>query len=242
MWYIGSEVLSMIVCLSGWKFAGKDECCRYLIEKHNAIRVALADPLKNSVAREFDIDRTSLDDPKRKELPILSMPVAPKDKFTGMIAEFMIKEFRGVHGDKPDTFTWADDGTFLGLWDGGTESAGLADVVFWTPRALAILDGSTKRAVNPNWWTDRAFNKIKEYLENDKLVAVTDLRYKSEIAQFKKEFGDQAVFIRIKRHEESPSNDPSERDLDGYEFDYYLDNTGTLENTYEQVEEILRSL
>src|SRR5665213_2295924 len=97
IWYIRVEVI-MIICLSGFKQSGKDTCADYLIKNHKAIRVALADPLKDMVAEEYGIDRASLDDPNRKESPILTMPVEPKDGFSRMIAEFMVKEFRTAGG------------------------------------------------------------------------------------------------------------------------------------------------
>ncbi len=238
----------MLICFSGWKGAGKDECAKYLIERHNAIRVALADPLKNMVSKEYGVDRSSLDDPKRKELPILEMPVEPKDAYTKMIAEFMFKEFRNKIGLPPHDFYWSEHG-FVGVFknrdfEGRDSNMTLYDHLYWTPRALAILKGSTNRAVNPNFWTDKAFESIEDSLglNRKNLVVVTDVRYKSELVQFKERFGKDVVFVRVNRFKESPSQDPSERDLDDAEFDFYVDNTRELSWTHEQLEEILAQL
>jgi|ERR1035437_1599021 hypothetical protein len=209
----------MVICLSGWKQSGKDSLASYLVENHDAARVALADPLKDSVSREFNIPRWHLDDPKFKESPILSMPVDPKDGFSRMIALFMRGEFRNAQGTS----------------EGGDSLNGL----YWTPRSLAILKGSTNRSVQSNYWTNKAFDQIDRLLKNTKLVVVTDLRYKSEMAQFKERYGQEVVFIRINRFKESPSQDPSERDLDQAEFDFYVDNAGTLEEAYGRIREIL---
>ena len=241
----------MIICFSGWKGSGKDECAKYLIERHNAIRVALADPLKDSVAQEFGINRASLDDPKRKESPLLNLPVDPKDKYSKMIAKFLVKEFRNKNGAQAHEF---DEETNEGivhvvkLGDGLGNRANIIeetkDRLYWTPRALAILKGSTNRSVASNYWTGQAFGVMEAELKEDpnRVITVTDVRYKSELAQFKERFGDNVVFVRVNRFKESPSSDPSERDLDDGKFDFYLDNTGTLENLHGQIERLFGPL
>lgn len=225
----------MVICFGGFKGSGKDAMAAYLVKKHSAKRVALADPLKDSVSEEFGIARGLLDDPKLKESPILTMPVDPKDDFSKMIAKFMFKEFRTADNEQPDEFTFRD-GKMLGVinyltgWD--------FKPLFQTPRSLAILKGSTNRSVTSDYWTNKAFQNIDHYLNDYPIVVVTDLRYRSELAQFKERYKDQVVFIRINRHKESLSQDPSEMDLVGAQFDFHIDNTGTLENSYAQLEDI----
>lgn len=228
----------MIVCLSGFKGSGKDTVANYLIENYNAIRVAFADPLKDSVAEEFGIDRSSLDDPKRKESPIPTMPVNPKDGFSEMIAEFMFKEFRTSRGLQAFNFTYHEKQFY-----GDVEGYGLSSL-YWTPRALAILKGSVNRSVRSDFWTSKAFGIMQAELNenSEQIIVVSDLRYKSEMVQLKERFGDKAVFIRINRFKESPSSDPSERDLDDGQFDYYLDNSKTIEDTFKQIEDIFGTL
>jgi hypothetical protein len=225
-----------IICFSGWKGSGKDECAKYLIGKHNAVRVALADSLKDSVAEEFEIDRSSLDDPKFKESPILTLPVDPKDGFSRMISEFLFKEFRNERGGQPIAFKYYNE-HFVGNADDGYGWCRL----YWTPRALAILKGSVNRSVMSDYWTSKTFEIVEgELNENsNQLIVVTDVRYKSEVEQFKKRFKDQVVFVRVNRFDSSPSNDPSERDLDDHKFDFYIDNKAHLNYTYAQLENIL---
>lgn len=237
----------MIICLSGWKQSGKDTVAQYLVDNYSAIRVALADPLKDSVAKEYNIPRSWLDDLNFKEKPLLDMPVDPKDAFTKMIAEFMVKEFVREDGTKPDK-SFYQDGKFYGGFTktsgksgkNGTFSMSITEgyPLYWTPRALAILRGSTNRAVNPNFWTEKAFSSIM----SKQTFVITDVRYKSEVEQFAKKFPHEAVFVRVNRHKESPSNDPSERDLDSYEFDHHIDNTGSLSATHRQIEDIMEAL
>jgi hypothetical protein len=113
--------------------------------------------------------------------------------------------------------------------------------LYWTPRALAILKGSSNRSVTSNFWVNRAFQVIEAELNEDpnKLIVVTDVRYKSELEQFEDRFEEKVIFIRVKRFHSSPSNDPSERDLDDHNFDYYIDNTKTESDSYRQLREAL---
>lgn len=229
-----------LICISGWKGSGKDMLAAYLIEKYGATRVSFADPLKDGVASDYGIDRSSLDDPNRKETPILTMPVDPQDKYSKMIAEFLIKEFRNKDGKVPTGFFYSHHG-FLGTFEntgfeGYVEGMTLYDKAYWTPRALAILEGSTKRSARSNHWVQKAIEKAKNV---NGMVVISDLRYKSELSQIKAAFGDDVTFIRVNRFKESPSNDPSERDLDDGEFNGYVDNFGTKEQAFVELEEIL---
>lgn len=222
-----------VICISGKKFAGKDTLADYLIENHGATRISFADPLKDMVAKEYGVDRSSLDDPNRKEKPILDMPVDPQDDYSRMIAEFLYKEFRNERGGQPIEFGYPN-GNFLGKNDDGYGWCQL----YWNPRALAILKGSTNRSVRSNFWVQKAIEKAKNI---NGTAVISDLRYKSELGQIKEAFGEDVLFIRVRRFEKSLSTDPSECDLDDSKFDHYIDNTGTKEETFQQLEEILKN-
>lgn len=228
-----------VVAISGWKGSGKDTMADYLIKNHAAVRVSFADPLKDNVAAAFGVDRTHLDIQSKKEVAILSMPVNPQDKFSRVVAEFMIKEFRDTHNVAPHSFTYQGD-EFYGVVkdDRGVD---INVRVYWTPRALAILEGSTKRTAASNYWVQQAVKKIREYgaQSDTEMVVISDLRYKSELMQLKSAFGSDLVEIRVERFDSSLSSDPSERDLDDYPFSYRIDNRGDLAWSYEQLEEFV---
>lgn len=228
----------MIVCISGWKQNGKDMLASYLIDNYGASRVSFADPLKDMVSEEYGVDRASLDDQNLKETPLLGMPVNPQDTYSKMISEFLFKEFRLKSGVQPTSFAYKN-GQFQGVVSSAFSedpSHAIVETIYWTPRALAILKGSTNRSVRSNYWVQKAIEKIKKV---DGMVVISDLRYKSEMNQIKEAFGDDAVFIRVQRFETSPSTDPSERDLDDAKFDYYIDNTGTKEESFNQLKLVL---
>lgn len=221
-----------VLAISGWKGSGKDTLAAYLIEKHGATRVSFADPLKDMVAEEYGIDRLSLDEPSLKESPILSLPVDPKDAFSKMLSEFLVKEFRTAKGKQAPKFAYENE-SFRG--DFGNFQL---EKLYWTPRALAILKGSSNRSVRSNYWVQKAIEKAKKV---DGLVVISDLRYKSELSQMKEAFGDDLVTMRVERFDISPSSDPSERDLDDANFDYRINNRGTKEQAFQQLENFLIS-
>lgn len=221
-----------LLALSGWKQSGKDSLADYLIAKHEATRVSFADPLKDMAAAEYGVPRKAFDLSSRKEQPILSMPVNPQDAFSKTLCEFMFKEFRDLTGRQPQSFVY-DEGGFCG-------SFGIARAtLYWTPRALAILKGSSNRAVRSDFWVAQAIKLVKS---RDGLIVLSDLRYKSEMAQMREAFGSDMVTLRVQRYDTSPSTDSSERDLDDGKFDFHVDNRGTLEELYAKMKAILAQL
>ena len=221
-----------VLAISGWKGSGKDTLAYYLVSK-GATRVSFADPLKDMVAEEYGIDRVSLDEPALKEKPILSMPVDPKDAYSRMIAEFLVKEFRTSGGLQAANFVYQGEDYY-----GDTRTGYGICRLYWTPRALAILKGSTNRSVRSNYWVQKAIEKVKK---SDGLVVISDLRYRSEMDQLRQAFGSEVSFVRVERFDVSPSNDPSERDLDGSEFDYRINNRASKENAFQQLDGFLAS-
>lgn len=203
----------MIVGLSAWKKSGKDHAAELLIKNFGFKRLAFADVLKDMVAEQYGIDRKSLDDQNLKEKAISFLPVEPKDNFSKMVTDFMVREFAK-----------GEDGK-----------------LYWTPRALAILEGSVKRSVNSTYWVSRALSKMKE---GDKVV-IADLRYRSEASQIR-EFADnneiKSLLVRINRFEDTLSTDPSERDMDNFDgFDSVVENKGTISEFESKILDIVKS-
>jgi hypothetical protein len=188
----------MIVLISGWKRSGKDTVGDYLQKSIGFKRTSFAAVLKDMVAEQYGIDRASIDDQSLKEEPLFHLPVVPKDAFSEHVTSFMKGEFKNVDGQ-----------------------------LYWTRRALCILEGSIKRAVDSNYWVSRA---LKDIPINTNIV-ITDVRYRSEVEAVKdiaRRKGVPVYTVRINRFETSPSQDPSEIDLDNYSFDFTIPNTGTV--------------
>jgi hypothetical protein len=240
-----------IIALSGWKGSGKDTVAAYLERAHGFKRVSFADPLKDRVSEQFGIARTSLDDPNLKEQPLLKLPVNPRDRYSRMIAEFMFKEFRSSNGTQPCGFEYRN-GEFYGLFPVDPRTGAPVEAtnnnsitegyrLYWTPRALAILEGSTKRCADTHHWVKQAVAKM----EPNGLYVISDLRYKSELDALNSAAPNSVIAVRIERWEKSPSDDPSERDLDDYPFPFQLDNRrldeGAFKTLYSQIDALLKA-
>jgi len=225
----------VVLALAGYKGSGKDTAAEFLAKERNYCRYAFADKLKDNVADQYAIDRSWLDDPKMKECAILTRPVVSTDRFTRNVITFMAKEFASESGAKYDHAVFnAETNQLVGIRANTKEKTPL----FWSPRALAILEGSSKRSVNPNYWVDIVVGQIyTNHNVSAENVVITDLRYGSEVTRLKEAFGNKLVTARVVRGE-STSQDPSERDLDDHDFDYYLYNQGSKDDLYAAVNKL----
>jgi len=224
----------LIVAISGWKGSGKDTAADFLVKKYGFHRIGFADPLKDSVARQFDIVRSHCDLPEFKESPLRQYPVMCKDKFSENMNLFMYREFRGPGGEKPiGNVVVTEDGS---LWASDVKSEMFP--LYWTPRALCIMEGSTKRSADPDFWVKQAVVKASK----NGAYVISDLRFRSEIAALKLaiEEDDHLVTVRINRFDAVESNDPSERDLDEVKFDLTLDNRRAIEDLYNNVNQAMQ--
>lgn len=110
---------------------------------------------------------------------------------------------------------------------------------YWTPRALCILEGSVKRAVENNYWVSQAIQELRNNPTQN--YVITDMRYKSEANAISRMFPENKV-IRINRWPSSPTTDPSERDMDDFTFDSIMYNTYSKEFLYESTDILINSI
>jgi hypothetical protein len=220
-----------VVALSGWKRSGKDMVANHLIEKHGFKRLAFADTLKEMTAEQYGVPLNSFYDQVAKECPLPQYPVNPRDDFSQTIASYMVREFKTNDGITP-TRAAIVDSAFFGVV-GDREYP-----LFFTPRALLILEGSVKRSVSTTYWVDRTLAKM----QNDEHYVIPDLRYRSEIEAMESALGKVAC-VRIERWDTTDSVDPSERDLDDYPFKFKIHNRNvTRENVLDQTDCLLKAI
>lgn len=100
---------------------------------------------------------------------------------------------------------------------------------YWTPRALCILEGSVKRAVHSNYWVRAAISEIAQSSGGN--FVITDMRYKTEADTIRMLYPETTI-VRIDRYDSSPTQDPSERDMDDYPFDYIIQNRTSKEDLH----------
>lgn len=234
-----------VIAISGWKGSGKDTVGDILVKTKGFTRVAFADSMKDMVASEYKIPRHYLDDLKLKEAPLEQYPVIPRDDFGLNLAKMLYREFRTIEGYIPSDFYIDPSGAFLGVIGRNITQ------LYWTPRALCILKGSSNGAVTSDYWTQKVISTILsanstyrmfgEYsLDNLDKFVITDLRYNSEVKQLRQAFGKDLILVRVNRFDSTYSTDSSERDLDNYKFDVVIDNKTTLEDLEQQVEKLVK--
>jgi len=203
-----------ILAVSGLKGSGKDAMAEYLSEGYT--RLSFADLLKEMTSKTYGVPLKHFHDQTLKEQPLFRFPVISEDGFSEMIHKSMIKEFRTASGKV---------------------AINLHQPCYWTPRALLILEGSVKRSVDSAYWLDALSDKMKDNRGGNFIV--TDTRYCSEMEQLIDIFGDEVTTIRIDRWPFNPSDDPSENDLNEYEFDVRIANTGTIEEFHNNINQAL---
>lgn len=218
--------------LSGWAKSGKDTAAYHLVDKLRFKKVSFADPLKENVSESFNIPLADTHSQNKKEAPLMQYPVYCKDKFSEHVNSFLYKEFRTSQGMIPDNFHIGEDDRMMTMING--EAYGL----YATIRSLCILEGSTKRSADSDFWVNKAITEARK--SGSYAIVIADLRYKSEISAVKMALGenDQLVTIRINRFESTKSTDPSENDLNDTQFDYYIANKTTQEEFLNKILEI----
>lgn len=231
----------LVLGISGWKNSGKDMVSDYLVKEHGFVRLSFADPLKEMAAKEFSLPLNDFYDRNRKEAALIQYPVKVTDPFIKGVVDLLKDEFRALDGRKPEKIYTVQGNEFVQ----GEFKTGLAyDDVYWTPRALAIFKGSGNRAVDGDFWIKQAMQTVLSS-SNDRFV-IPDLRFITEAQSLKNKFGDDFVSVRIDRFESVDSNDPSERNLDDFAFDFKINNKKSenvsLDRVYHQVNQLMRSL
>jgi hypothetical protein len=110
-----------------------------------------------------------------------------------------------------------------------------AILVKLTPRKILQLLGTEcgREILHPNIWINSLFADYKG-LPN---WIITDMRFPNELSAVKDRKG---ITIRVNRGEGNTGDHPSETALDNAEFDYVIDNEGTMEELVEKVENILK--
>lgn len=209
----------MIIGVCGFIGSGKDTIADYLTNIHQYRRESFATTLKDAVAQVFGWDRTLLEGRTKQS-----------------------REWR----DQVDTW-WA---TRLNMPE-------------LTPRLMLQLWGTEvcRRGFHDDIWIASLENKLRKITDN---VVISDCRFPNEIASIKNSGG---MVIRVKRGPEpewynaamqynqgetanmhwalsraklEKSNvHASESAWVGTDFDYVLDNNGTLDYLYQQINDLL---
>lgn len=120
-------------------------------------------------------------------------------------------------------------------WNGEKDQVG---------RDLLIAIGNAVRDLDQDAWVNYVKRKIAEtYADKDFNIVISDTRYLNELNFGKDWFGK---IIRISRDVNYTPNERfiiensvSETQLDNIEFDYYLDNNGSIEDLHESIDKMM---
>jgi len=117
-----------------------------------------------------------------------------------------------------------------------------------TPEARKLLSDLKKLFVEFN---DMPFNDIKSHIayfqsdlerygvENDKALFLVDSREPEEIQRFKDELGAITVFVQRAEHENEVESNDSDANVDNFEYDYVIENDGTIADLHERAREFV---
>lgn len=113
----------------------------------------------------------------------------------------------------------------------------------FTPREAMILVGTYfgRNMIHPNIWIETLFNRYDN--NSNKNLLITDLRFPNEYEEIKKRGG---IIIRVNRFN-NDNNDNNHNNLhyetecllDNYNFDYVIDNNGTIDELKDKINKIL---
>lgn len=112
----------------------------------------------------------------------------------------------------------------------------------FSPRDSLILIGSTfgRNQIYENIWIDTVFNRYDFNKNCDKKLLITDVRFPNEYESIKKRKG---ILIRINRPDfqknQNQNEIESECSLDEHNFDFVINNDGTLDELIEKIKNII---
>jgi dephospho-CoA kinase len=108
-----------------------------------------------------------------------------------------------------------------------------------TVRQILIKHGLEMRTIDPDYWIKNIISSIDKSENKQGFYVISDWRYPNEYDQVYKYFGDIVKTIRINRWDTIPLQDASETGLDNLDFDYVIENKGTLEELHISLEKVV---
>lgn len=208
-----------VLFISGRKSAGKNTCCD-LIKKNDPrlfplnqyIKIySFADTLKELVSDLFNIPLCNFYDEKLKEeKSILLWENMPHWELMPDNSEFW---HRFNYNERPKGFMKHRE-------------------------ILQYFGTEIMRYMWPNIWAYKTHKKIKE--DKPDIVLLSDGRFVNEINIFKNDPSCDTKTIRLKRKENQLCKHASETELDSYNFDYYVPDGLSIDQTYSHLTNALR--
>lgn len=201
----------IIVAFSGYARSGKDTAGAYLVERFGFKRTAFADPLKQMVQIAFGFSADQLWGPS-------DMRNAPDARYP----------FSGTCVACGAACLAIDEHSYECVRCRATYPR------FVSPRiALQTLGTEWGRRLTPDLWADATLRLIEES-DHERWV-ITDMRFPNEREAIRVVGGHA---IRLTRGERQ-SDHVSETALDGATFDHTINNLGTIECLYREIDQYM---
>ena len=204
-------IQGVLLGVCGFMGSGKDTLGDYLIERYGYQKASFAGPLKETLKRIFDFTDEQVYG-KHKEIPDTRYRFTGKCVLCGTKMNWNASSGAGVCPNDG----WAYEHEHV------------------TPRlAMQTLGTEWGRRLYDNIWVDACMNDVRSRGQDN--VVITDVRFRNEVQAVQDAGG---LVIRLRRGELS-SDHASEAELAGMEdkeFDLVVDNQGTLEDFYAQIE------
>lgn len=255
--------MTNLIGISGKKGSGKDtvaEAIRFLVDKRKQPDLEIqdfvnnndpeprddnpwqirkfSDKLKDMVCLLIDCTREQLEDPEFKETPLgekwAKYPVHVQTVINPLDSEnATVGEELHYFTTKEEAQRFAEKETVEGH-DYESE-AFVEDKELLTPRKLLQeLGTEICRQIHPSAWINALFVDYTSK-KHDKWV-ISDVRFPDEVQAIKDRGG---IVIKVNRDVGDDQHE-SEKALDGYtDWDYVIDNNGTIEGLVDQVETML---
>lgn len=208
----------MIIGISGKKNSGKDLAGEIIREFDQSYRVVkYADKLKDIVCLLIGCTREQLEDRDFKESPLGE---------EWWIIECMFKENSGV---VKKILPYKDRDSIV---SGKYDNIMSFETIKVTPRWLLQYIGTEcfRQIIHPNTWVNATYAGIND---GDNVV-ITDVRFPNEADAVKEHGG---IVIRISRPvtDKVSDNHVSETALDNYDFDYIINNDGSIDDFRQKI-------
>lgn len=204
-----------IIMVSGFKNSGKDVLSNYFWEDQDYHKMSFADELKYQVSKTYNIPINYFYQRELKDNAIIDV-----DRYSLLDAQ--ARKILDLFCNEMITYKHPED-------------------LYWTPRSLCILEASVKKAVNPHYYTNKVIENIMNGFSQN--IVIADWRFINEYTKMKEHFGNDIKTIRINRYDSVDSLDSSELELANFDkFDYIIDNKGTVEDFYSNIDNLIKEL
>ena len=246
--------MGAILGISGLAGAGKDTVADLLVNEFSFVKVAFADPIKRAAMDWWDFSEEQLWGPSEmRNKPDHRYPNGAQEYRDAYHREMRLAEEAGDDSDKAymhlmSAMSYEKEGWLSprqALQQIGTEVARALDKDVWLRYGLKVARQLLQRPGHLNY--QRTIGVVEEKRDTPIAgVVLSDARFANELIHISEEGGR---IIRIKRpsaglsgKEALHASEIEHQSWDDDKFDYVLDNSGTLYDLRDRVEDMVEAL